>query len=150
MPSRIIGTFALVDFPEFGAHNISAKIDTGAYTGALHCSSIEEREVAGGTVLSFVPYGSVNIIQKDDFIVKHVRSSNGKRETRYFITTPIVVQNKQYEIMLSLANRSEMKWPVLIGRRFLKRNKFLIDPSLGSSYGEQAPQIEPRKDQPNN
>lgn len=138
MSSRVIGTFSLVDFPEFGTERVAAKIDTGAYTGALHCLSIEEREAEGGTVLCFVPHGSVNIIQRDNFAVKHVKSSNGKRETRYFITTVIVIQKQSFEITLSLTDRSEMRWPVLIGRRFLRQYKFLIDPSLSSGYRVQA------------
>ncbi len=126
--SPIIGTFELVGFPEFGAQNITAKIDTGAYTGALHCSSIEERDVEGGKELIFTPLGGSHSLRKDEFIIKYVKSSNGKREKRYFISTTIIVQGQSHEITLSLANRTEMKWPVLIGRRFLKQYHYLVDP----------------------
>lgn len=130
MSTKVLGIFETVAFPEFQTQNITAKIDTGAYTGALHCSSIEERDVEGGKTLIFVPIGSEeHIFEKDEFIIKYVKSSNGKREKRYFISTQIVIQGEMYEITLSLANRSNMKWPVLIGRRFLKQNNFLVDPN---------------------
>lgn len=137
MSHNVIGTFAEVVFPEFLADRVTAKIDTGAYTGALHCSKIGERDVEGGKTLVFIPLGSTQVMEKDEFIIKYVRSSNGKRQKRYFISTKIIVQKKTYEITLSLANRSEMKWPVLIGRRFLKQNHFLVDPALPSGYSGQ-------------
>ena len=42
MSQKIVGTFEKVNFPKFGINNIMAKVDTGAYTGALHCTKIEE------------------------------------------------------------------------------------------------------------
>lgn len=135
---KIIGAFEKVSFPEFGSQTVTAKIDTGAYTGALHCSKIGERDLEGGKALVFIPLGGTTLIEKDEFIIKYVRSSNGVRQKRYFITTQIVVQNMTHEITLSLANRSTMKWPVLIGRRFLRQNHFLIDPTLTRGYSEQA------------
>ena len=36
------------------------------------------------------------------------------------------VPGQTYPITLSLADRSEMKWPVLIGRRFLRQNHFVL------------------------
>ncbi len=135
--SKVIGTFEKVIFPEFHNDHVVAKIDTGAYTGALHCSSIKEHDVEDGKTLLFVPLSSGKIVKKDEFIIKYVKSSNGKREKRYFISTDIVIQGKVYEITLSLTDRSEMKWPVLIGRRFLKQYHFLVDPTLPNGYGEQ-------------
>ena len=39
---KIIGRREVVDFPELGLFRIEAKIDTGAYTTALHCHDIKE------------------------------------------------------------------------------------------------------------
>ena len=139
--SKILGTIEAVDFPEFDAHNVMAKIDTGAYTGALHCSSIKEHNHGSEKTIIFVPFGSDKIVEKDEFVIRYVRSSNGERERRYFIKTNIVIHGHKYPITLSLANRSEMKWPVLIGRRFLKQNHFLVDPSRGNGYREQVKEI---------
>jgi len=105
-----------------------AKIDTGAYTGALHCTKIKEVKTAEGRWLQFAPFDHPStIIKLDKFVKRPVKSSNGKEESRYFIKTAIVLHGETYPITLSLADRSEMKWPVLIGRKFLRKNKFLVD-----------------------
>jgi hypothetical protein len=129
--SNIIGSFEQVSFPEFEAiGSTKAKIDTGAYTGALHCTKIREENTSEGSVLHFSPFDHPEIeVTVDDFLVRHVRSSNGDSASRYFIKTKITLQGQTYPILLSLADRSEMKWPVLIGRRFLRTNNFLVDVS---------------------
>jgi len=128
---KIVGRFELVTFPDFiKLGTIKAKIDTGAYTGALHCTKILEEETVSGKVLRFSPFDHPEIeMTMTDFAVKHVRSSNGESQSRYFINTAIKVQGHIYPIVLSLADRSEMKWPVLIGRRFLRTHNFLVDVS---------------------
>jgi hypothetical protein len=57
-----------------------------------------------------------------------VKSSNGKSEERIFIKSPIKLGRKTYQAEISLANRENMKYPMLIGRRFLSRH-YLIDVS---------------------
>lgn len=129
----IIGSFESVIFPDFNGYNVMAKIDTGAYTGALHCTKIREEETSDGQVLHFSPFDHPEIeISLTEFAVNHVKSSNGKTETRYFIDTNITIQGKTYPIVLSLANRSEMKWPVLIGRKFLRQHNFVVDVNKAS------------------
>jgi hypothetical protein len=131
---RVMGAFEPVNFPEFGPGFVKAKVDTGAYTGALHCALIEERTSDEGKMLAFRPLeGRLEII-KDEFVVKYVRSSNGKREKRYFVTTTIMIQGCVSPITLSLTDRSDMRWQVLIGRRFLQKQGFLIDPKRTNGY----------------
>jgi hypothetical protein len=132
---KILGSFEPVSFPEFAAiGEVTAKIDTGAYTGALHCTKIKEEVTETGTILHFYPFDHPDLqMSVDDFVVRHVRSSNGENQARYFITTKIKVHGQTYPIILSLADRSEMKWPVLIGRRFLRSNNFLVDVSKRTS-----------------
>lgn len=126
--SNIIGSFESVTFPEFNGYEVMAKIDTGAYTGALHCTKIREEESENGPILHFSPFDHPEIeISLSEFAVNHVRSSNGKVESRYFIDTSITVCGETYPIVLSLADRSEMKWPVLIGRKFLRKHNFIVD-----------------------
>lgn len=125
---NIIGSFESVIFPEFNDYEVTAKIDTGAYTGALHCTKIREETTDKGKVLHFSPFDHPEVeLTLTEYAVNHVKSSNGKSESRYFIDTSIKIQNKVYPIVLSLADRSEMKWPVLIGRKFLRNNDFIVD-----------------------
>lgn len=128
---KIVGTFTLVDFPDFKLDQVKAKIDTGAYTGALHCTKIEVVDDGGATKLKFSPFDHPEItIITPEYQVRPVRSSNGAEQHRHFIKTTVCVLGDPYEIVLSLADRSEMKWPVLIGRSFLRKNHFLVDATL--------------------
>ncbi len=128
--TKIIGPFETVEFPAFNIGKVTAKIDTGAYTGALHCTKIREEETAIGKILHFSPFDHPEIeVSVNDFAVRYVRSSNGTNQSRYFIDTNILIHGQSFPIVLSLADRSEMKWPVLIGRRFLRKHNFLVDVS---------------------
>lgn len=126
--SKVIGSLEKVSFPQYGINDIVAKIDTGAYTGALHCTNITLEKVDGGKILHFSPFDHPEITKTaDNFLIKYVKSSNGERQQRYFVDTTISLDGEDYEIILSLADRSEMKWPVLIGRKFLKNYDLLVD-----------------------
>jgi hypothetical protein len=128
MKQKIVGPIEVVDFPEFGLEKIDAKIDTGADTGALHCTMVREEVTDAGEFLYFSPFDEPGIeMMAEEFTIKVVRSSNGETQRRYFIQTTITLQGKDYPITLSLANRSEMKWPMLIGKSFLQENGFLVD-----------------------
>ena len=61
--------------------------------------------------------------------IKKVKSSNGKMEERVFIRTPLELLGKRFEAELSLTDRNDMKYPMLIGRKFLNGH-FLVDVSL--------------------
>lgn len=136
---KLIGSFEKVTFPDFDIGEEIAKIDTGAWSGAFHCTKVyEETNETGKKVLCFSPFDHPKqVISLDDYTSKKVKSSNGHTEKRYFITTSISIRGIVLPIVLSLADRSEMKWTVLIGRRFLQDNKFLVDVSAGTEYGVQ-------------
>lgn len=140
---KVIGVFERVSFPGFGMGKVTAKIDTGAYTGALHCTRIKEVETESGKLLQFSPFDHPEKqFTAEKFMVSHVKSSNGKTENRYFINTEIEIAGKTYPIILSLADRSEMKWPVLIGRRFLRMNHFVVDATIGRQYRNEEPTVQ--------
>jgi hypothetical protein len=128
MVTKTLGVFENVDFPEYGIYGVKAKIDTGAYTGAFHCTNIQEAETPNGKILRFSPFDKPDLVKTaTDFVIKNVTSSNGANEQRYFIQTKIVLDGIEYSIILSLADRSTMKWPVLVGRKFLRMHDLLVD-----------------------
>jgi len=61
--------------------------------------------------------------------IRHVRSSNGLIQERIFIKTTLELFGHRYETELSLTDRASMKYPMLIGRKFLE-NRFVVDVSL--------------------
>lgn len=124
-----VGAFIDVAFPGLHEGRHTAKVDTGAYSGALHASNIREVKGAQGQkLLEFLPFGDANnTIRLEAYQKRAVTSSNGQSEIRFFIQTEIEINGNIYPIEVSLADRSQLKHPVLIGRRFLGTHKFVID-----------------------
>src|SRR5581483_1909266 len=104
---KIIGSFEPVGFPELGIKRTIAKIDTGAYTGALHATNMIE--VSGSDnqpVLVFHPLGKKKLeARTTKYTKKRIRSSNGQMDERFVINTQIVVNNKPYQILITLTDR---------------------------------------------
>lgn len=129
---KLIGRREYVDFPELNIFSIEAKIDTGAYTSALHCKDINLKQISGKDILCFKLLDETHPEYNEqehcfeDFIQKHIKSSSGEKELRYIIKTLIVIGRKKIRTTVSLADRANMRYPVLIGRKMIK-NKFIID-----------------------
>lgn len=130
----IIGRTDIADFPKLKLEGIPVKIDTGAYTSSIHCRNIKVVALNGREVLKFmlldpshVQY-EARVYSVENFRKKVVKSSNGQSEERYLITTNIRLFGKKYSISLTLSERGEMRFPILIGRKFLM-GKFIVDPS---------------------
>jgi hypothetical protein len=125
---KVLAAFEEISFPEFAMHRVHAKIDTGAYSGAIHCTKVHEEIENDTNVLYFSPFDHPELVKKTEkFNKRKVRSSNGTTQYRYFIDTKVIIKGFECPIHISLTDRSEMRWPVLIGRRFLKNNGFLVD-----------------------
>lgn len=130
----IIGRVERVSFPLWNMKEIEAKIDTGAYTSSIHCQNIQEVKISG------VPHVRFNLLdpehpsynnEKIELRVvdkRQVKSSNGRSTFRFFIQTNIQIFGKLYTIDLSLSDRSEMNYPILLGRKFLN-DRFIVDVS---------------------
>ncbi len=131
MIKQTIGRTDKINFPKLDLLEVDCKIDTGAYTSAIHCSEVKVKE--GGLHCSFYSKGHPNFNSKTkvfkDYTFTDVKSSNGFVENRYKIKTSVIFFGKTYKINLTLSTREDMRFPVLIGRQFLKR-KFLVDVDL--------------------
>ena len=130
----IIGHVEYIDLPDFNINNIKAKIDTGAYSGSIHVNYIKRITEGGCEKIQFSlldenhPEFKNNIYTIDTFQTKKIKSSNGHSELRYIIPIKIILKNKVIDTKLSLSDRTEMRYPILLGRKFIK-NLFLIDVS---------------------
>jgi len=118
---NIVGCRELLHFTDLGLINIPAKIDTGAYSNVLHCNYIEEIDGK----LNF-KIGD-NKYQFEKFKKISVKSSFGQEQERYAILTNVVLGNISYKLYVSLNNRDKMRYPMLIGRRFLQKFKYIVD-----------------------
>lgn len=125
----VIGRKDIVDFPDLGFNQVQVKIDTGAYTSSIHCKSIEVKNDRLYCVFldEKHPEYSLKTHCFKHFKAIKVKSSNGIAQHRYEIKSIIKIFNKNYNISLSLSDRKDMRFPVLLGRKFLNP-KFIVDP----------------------
>ena len=127
---EVIGYIERVDLPGLELFALDAKIDTGADSCSMHCDDIE---VEGENVI-FTLHDEVHPAYHGKrltlpiFKIKNVKSSNGRSEERVFVKSMVKLGCKTYEAEISLTNRENMKYPMLIGRRFLSHH-YLIDVS---------------------
>lgn len=130
----IIGRQDIADFPILSLFELPVKVDSGAYTSSLHSHNIEEFEENGISKIRF------NLLDPDheqyhekEFVfekyqLRKVKSSNGITEERFSIESTITIFEKDYPIELTLTERGSMRFPVLLGRKFLSKY-FVIDTS---------------------
>ncbi|NNL86040.1 MAG: ATP-dependent zinc protease, partial [Myxococcales bacterium] len=118
----VIGWTESVEFPDWNIGAIRAKIDTGARTSALHVEDIEE------TGRGRVRFDVILHRAKRDRHVHvtapitrraRVRSSNGEYEERYFVETILSLGPLRKRIEISLVDRGEMRFRMLLGRTAL-------------------------------
>lgn len=128
MPKKVIGRIDKADFPLLNLFDIDIKIDTGAYTSSIHCHKVVVLE--NELICSFYdedhPQYDGKEIKFKEFSTAKVKSSNGVVQKRYKVKTVIVLYGKKYSISLTLSTRDDMKYPILIGRKFLSK-KFIVD-----------------------
>ncbi|HUD05771.1 MAG TPA: RimK/LysX family protein [Candidatus Saccharimonadales bacterium] len=123
-----IGPRTFVDFPDLGLKNIPAKVDTGADFSSIWASDIKDEE----GMLKFKLfdnnsrfYNGATITTKD-YSVTSIKNSFGDSEFRYKVRLQSSFGGRTIKATFTLANRSNTKYPVLIGARTL-RGKFVVD-----------------------
>lgn len=137
----IIGWREWCAFPDLGLPEVLAKIDTGAKTSSLHAFKINLFERDGQEWARF----KVHPVQRHRHpeisceapIVdeRSVTSSNGKAESRLVVLTSITLGLVTYKTELTLTNRDEMGFRLLIGRQSLCK-RFVVDPALSYTLGD--------------
>ena len=137
-PTIILGWEEWVAFPGLGLPAIKAKIDTGAKTSALHAEAIEPYGAATARRVRFVVRPAP---RRPDIVVtctaplidqRAITSSNGMTEDRYVIGAEIVVAGHAWPIEISLSDRRDMSYRMLLGRQALQAGCVLVDP--GASF----------------
>lgn len=125
---KLIGRREFVNFPLLDINKIEAKIDTGAYTCSIHCNNLILKTEEGKQILTFQLLDD-RIYRFEEFTRKKIKNSFGEMEERYIIKTLIHIGRKKINTTISLSDRENMRYPVLIGRRLLK-GKFIVDVNL--------------------
>lgn len=131
---QTIGRIEKVNLVDLGFLDLDSKIDSGASTSALHAQNIKKVKIDDKYYIIFRmldkshPSYEDNDIKLPLYRIKRVKSSNGFTQKRYSIQTRMKIGKKIYRIEFTLTDRKDMRYPILLGTKFLK-NKYLIDVS---------------------
>jgi hypothetical protein len=134
---KIIGWREEISLPDLGIKKIKAKVDSGARTSSLHAFDVEIYKRGQNEYAKF----SIHPEQKSSknerecrakiLEFRKVKSSNGHTELRPVILTTVQLMGEEWEVEMTLTNRDEMGFRMLLGRESI-RKKFLID--TGNSF----------------
>ena len=151
----IYGLHEKVHIKELGI-TVPAKLDTGADSASLSARYIRTFEQDGVEMVEFdlsidrddrEDWG-INAEQWDDVelpLSGHVRIkrraesvSPGERDysRRPVVTLTVCMGNRQEQIEVNLTDRSEFRYPLLVGSEALQGLGALVDPSLSMAVGE--------------
>jgi hypothetical protein len=140
-PLAIVGWREWVGLPQADVDWVKAKIDTGARSSSIHAFDLEVLERDGQEWVRF----SIHPWQRSDDEAheltlplldrREVRSSNGQTEERYAVAMDVRLAGHTITTVMTLSNRDEMGFRMLIGREALERG-FLVDSSKSYAGGK--------------
>jgi ribosomal protein S6--L-glutamate ligase len=121
---------------------IKGKIDTGAKTSALHAFNIETFYIEDVEYVRF----DIHPLQKNKRFVRScisrvidrrmVSDSSGKKEKRIVIKSDLKIGDNKIRIELTLTNRDNMSFRMLLGREAIKQAKMIVDISKSFVQGK--------------
>lgn len=130
----VIGWREWVELPDLGIDRIKAKVDTGARTSALHAFALHPYTENGESKIRFDihPYqhNTDKVITCVARVVdkRLVTDSGGHEEERFVIETPVTIAGQTWSIEITLTERENMLFRMLLGRRALRKH-FVVNPA---------------------
>ena len=126
----IIGWMEYIDLPDTALKRMKAKIDTGARTSALHATDIELFQKDGTLWVKFNTWlernGAAIHMEAPVHDTREIKNTGGISEKRVVIETNMLLMGKIWPISISLADRSNMRFPMIIGRTALKQHNIAV------------------------
>ncbi|MDX1654477.1 MAG: RimK/LysX family protein [Candidatus Competibacteraceae bacterium] len=146
----IVGWREWLALPVLGVPAIKAKVDTGARTSALHVFDLRTVQRSGRPWVAFQLHP---LRRRLDLIIaceaelvdeRLVRDSGGHQERRLVIETPIRLGESQWPVEITLTNREDMRFPMLLGRTAMA-GRLAVDPECSFTTGRPPRSTYPRK-----
>lgn len=126
---QLIGQYDRVDIPLLELYDLEAKIDTGAKSSSLHCSEIKELNDELVEFIVLGPSRKLYAHKKFTLPIERIaffKSSNGIVQRRVVVNLDLILFGKSFTTEVSLSERKEMQFPLLLGRNLLMQG-FLVD-----------------------
>ncbi|WP_170440146.1 ATP-dependent zinc protease family protein [Ruegeria arenilitoris] len=127
---KVIGWMEYIDLPDLPLNDIKAKIDTGARTSALHATDLRRFQRDGHHWVSFlteVPGGEGMIrIEAPIKERRNIKNTSGIPENRIVIRTTIRLGDETWPLDLSLTDRTNMTFQMIVGRAALKNHAIAV------------------------
>src|SRR6056297_1265175 len=129
-PLILIGWQEPVDLPVLGLTNLIAKIDTGARTSALHATDITRFERDGQNWVRF--HTGFDDDAHDTWVecpihdVREIKNTSGVPDERIIIRTKFRIAGHLWNIDLSLTDRANMRFRMIVGRSALKNHPIAV------------------------
>jgi len=126
-----------VMLPEWNIEYIKAKIDSGARTSAMHAVDLEWYVNGDEPWVRFVTFpwqrsdADPSTIEARVVATREIKSSSAEVELRPVVQTVMFLAGMQRQIEVTLTDRTDMRFRMLIGREAL-REDYVID--TGASY----------------
>lgn len=140
--TKVIGWREEVGLPELGLPIVRAKIDTGARTSALHATNVERFEQNGAIWVSFCvpdPDGAQGHVCQAALIEERsIKNTSGISELRPIISTKLMLARRHWHIELSLADRFNMGFDLILGRTAIRGHRILVNPGRSNLAGKPA------------
>lgn len=133
-PATIVGWREWLQLPDLCETRIKVKVDTGARSSSLHAFNVEVREENGQQVVHFDIHPIQNSTDKTVRVslplieYRTIRSSSGHEELRPVIRTVACFGEVTWPIEITLTNRDQMGFRMLLGRRAMAQ-RFIVDPA---------------------
>lgn len=137
---RIVGWREWVALPDLGIPAIEAKVDTGAKTSALHAFALDCYEEGGRRRVCFGVHPlrgneDLEVFACADVIDERtIVSSNGQEEHRVVIRTRMTLGGVTWPIEVTLTDRRQMSFRMLLGRQAMRR-RLIVDPQALYLHG---------------
>jgi len=134
MTKIIIGALETCDLPELQIFDLQIRVDTGAKTSSLHVDDIKKERRDGKLGVAFTLHPDMYDVEKVTRCwapisdVRRIKSSNGAVDQRLIIKTKMVMSTVTKQIEITLSNRSDMSYLMLLGREGIGED-FLVDAS---------------------
>lgn len=136
-----VGTLEKCNLPDFQIFDLHIRVDTGAATSSLHVDNIDLFTKNNKEWVAFDIHPDIHnvdtVVRVESPVhdIREIKSSNGDTEKRPVIETHIEMNERSWPILISLTDRSNMSYLMLLGRQAMSGH-IIVDPEFDYLLGK--------------